>query len=570
MRTSGILVLAALLAAPGCGDATGPRPRSEAAVSPGVLRLTDVSATCGVDFRHDAGMSGRRWAVEQLGAGGALFDADGDGDLDLLCLNGGPLPGSPAPKANVLFLNDGRGHFTRAAEIGDLADPEGYAVGCAVADVDADGDLDVLVTRFGEDALFLNEGPARFRRATDSGIEGGGWSASAAFGDLDGDGRPDLYVTRYLDWTLETHEACYRRELEIYCGPQQRAGLPDRVYRNLGGGRFRDVSAEWFASPCDGKGLAVAMGDADGDGDLDVYVANDQTPNFLWINDGRGRLEDVAVIAGVAVSRDGVAEAGMGVVFEDLDGDGDEDLAVTNFEDQTNSLYANEGGGFFLEVSWEAGLGFTTRGDLGWGVVAPDLDLDGRRDLVFANGHVYDNAGAIRDDSRWEQENRIFLGREGLRFVEPDPRPLPLALRRASRGLVTGDIDDDGDPDLVFFDLARAPQVIRNDTVGTTLLVNAIDARTGTPVIGAEVRIGSGGRESSGRVQGARSFLGHSDLRVAFGLAGAPVVDWIEIRWPDGTRHRREAVPANSLVTVDTTGVFTRRPLSGRPSGAGG
>lgn len=543
MSRSAALLLATGLLVVACGPSESTPTARKAAAAPRDERPTfiDRTSVAGLDFVHDSGKTGARYLLEMTGGGGALFDMDGDHDLDLLCINGGPLPGSENPKENALFRNLGQGRFERVENAGGLAAGEDYGQGCAVADIDADGDLDVLITNFGVDRLYLNDGQGRFEEKRDAGLGGAGWSASCAFGDLDGDDRPDLWITRYLSWSLAIHEPCFTRDVPIYCGPQPFAGVRDVVLRNRGDGRFEDVTERWVTPSPKGKGLGVAMADFDHDGDLDVYVANDQTPNNLFENDGRGRLEEIGDLAGVHVNRDGESEAGMGVAFADFDNDQREDVVVTNYQDQVNSVYRSEGDGLFREDSWEVGVGYPSRPMLGWGVGLFDFDNDGWKDLFVGNGHVDDTAHRLSDYGRYAQPD-TYLRNAGGRFEEAETVGLDIAC--VTRGVAFGDVDDDGDIDILCFDLDARPRLLVNETAGGHWLKVSPLTEQGAPALGARVVVDLGDSKISETVQAGTSYLTCSDPRLHFGLGQATAVESVTVHWLGGDTTRCGPVPA--------------------------
>ena len=364
-----LAVAAAAAACPGCNGESGTTAAGNPGRTPGHAAaprviFRDVAQERGVEFRHFTGFTGKRYIVEIMGSGAGFLDHDQDGDFDLYLLNGAPLPGTPKPAVsprNRLFRNDGLGSFTDATEAAALGD-EGYGMGMAVGDVENDGDPDLFLGNYGADLLLRNRGDGVFADVSAAaGIDIPEWSTSATFFDFDLDGDLDLYVAGYVDFDPGSFTPCKRGGIEVYCGPQAYGGICDRLLRNDGTGQFADVSRELGITDCAGKGLGVVAGDFEGDGDPDLYVANDGTANFLYINNpGEGeipRFTEEAIYYGVAFGYDAVAEAGMGTDMGDYDGDLDLDITVTNLEAQTNSLYRNDGGAAAMEVSYGSGLG---------------------------------------------------------------------------------------------------------------------------------------------------------------------------------------------------------------------
>ena len=361
------------------------------------LRFVDASARSGLDFRLVSGSVEKPYILESMTGGVGFIDYDNDGWLDVYLVNGGSLESlqRTAPKAsNRLFRNQGDGTFadvTESAGVGDRA----WGMGVAVADVDNNGYDDLYVTNYGPNRLYLNLGGNSFRESAGaSGVAGNAWSSSAAFGDYDLDGDVDLYVTNYLEFDPnalpDDSQLCRYRGIRVQCGPRGMVATGDRFFENLGNGRFADASAaSGIGAVADAYGLGVIWADYDNDGDQDIYVANDSTANFLFQNNGDETFSEVALLAGVALSANGSEQAGMGVDFGDYDNDGLLDLAVTNFSDDYNALYRNEGAGLFLDVSYKAGLAEPTWAKLSWGIQFADLDLDGDLDIVIADGHVY-------------------------------------------------------------------------------------------------------------------------------------------------------------------------------------
>ncbi|MCI0345212.1 MAG: VCBS repeat-containing protein, partial [Chloroflexi bacterium] len=362
------------------------------------------------------------YMVETVCGGVVIFDYDGDGDHDLFFVDGGALPGYVGePPRSRLLRNDG----DRFVDVTETAGVRVAVYGCggAAGDTNADGHLDLLVTAFGSELLFENQGDGTFREiAAQAGLGDPSWSASAAFADTDRDGDLDLYVTEYVDFTIENHRVCRKGSggVEAYCQPDAYRPLADRFFRNQGDGRFQEATAAaGLALARPGAGLGVVFTDADADGWPDLYVANDQDPNHLFVNLGDGTFEDRSLLSGTAVNERGEAEAGMGVDAADYDGDGRFDLVVTNFEGESNGLYRNLGGGLFLDARFAAGIAEPSVPMLAFGVDFADFDHDGDLDLVIANGHVHDNAAEIQPTSRYAQRNQLFenLGNGGFREV---------------------------------------------------------------------------------------------------------------------------------------------------------
>jgi hypothetical protein len=469
-RTAAPLLLALAL---GCGrDAD---TASEAPAAPGSAPLPaagspdrsgaaggwfrDVSAASGLRFTHEAGKTDQKHLPETMGAGAALCDLDGDGDLDIYLVQGGPLPGredgAPRP-TNRLFLNDGSGRFEDATLRSGDAAHAGYGMGVAAADVDGDGDLDLYVTNLGPDVLLLNDGRARFTEATAAaGLGDPRWTTAAAFFDADGDGDADLYVAGYVQVDLDEAPWCGDRKpgWRSYCHPDVFPGLPDRFYRNRGDGTFEDrtVAAGLHTPEQPGKGLGVLACDVDADGDLDLYVANDSVENRLWLNGGDGRFTDATLVSGTGVDGSGRTEAGMGLASGDVDGDGDPDLFVTNFDDESNTLYRNDGQALFSDVTIRAGLEGPSRLPVGFGTVLEDLDDDGDLDLAVTNGHIIDNIELYHDGKSWKQTSQVFANDGAGRFVDRTAHAGDLSRRPlVGRGLYAGDLDRDGDLDLLL------------------------------------------------------------------------------------------------------------------------
>lgn len=506
-------------------------------------------------FLHSSGATGRRYLVETMGSGLAWVDLDRDGDLDLLLLDGGPLESEPrrtaAPRSRLL-RNDGRGGFTDVTDESGIVLPD-YAMGCAVGDVDGDGDPDLFVSCFGRDRLLLNEGGLRFRDGTEAaGLGDEGWGASAAFADLDGDGDLDLFVTRYLDFTVATHRECsLGRGIPTYCSPAAYDGVPDLLYRNDGAGRFEEVGATVGVGARSGRGLGVWLGDLDGDLDVDIYVANDGEENALFRNRGDGTFEDDSLISGAGYDANGAAEAGMGIAAGDVDGDARVDLLVTHLSSETNTLYLAEGGGFYRDATRARGLAAPSLPMTGFGTALADFDRDGHLDLVVANGHVIDNIHEFGDLFDYRQRDQLFRGGP-TRFEEPAGWLSGDLLPGVGRGLAVGDADGDGDLDWLVSQCDGPAVLYRSNGAGAGhWLTIRLEARgLGRVVAGARVEVHGERRRWVHALGSGGSYLTATEPEATFGLGADPGPVTVIVHWPDGSRVERAAVEVDRVLVL--------------------
>ena len=517
------------------------------------VRFTDATVELGIQFRHTNGESGQKYFIEPIGSGVALFDFDNDSDLDLYLVNGSDLPGaiSPMPPTNVLYRNDGDifTDVTVEASVGDT----GYGLGCCVGDYNNDGFTDLYVTNYGANVLYHNNGDGTFTDVTESAEVGGNqFSSGCAFVDLDADGYLDLYVVNYVQFDLETNPECTRQGVRTYCTPEALQGAADILYRNNGDRTFTDVTAKAGISGANGKGLGIVCGDIDNDGDLDIFVANDTTPNFLYRNDSDTAIQmtEDALFAGVALSEEGRAYSGMGANLGDFDNDGYLDIVITNFQDQTNSLYHNAQSGFFNEVSFAKGIGERSLRYLAWGVDFVDFNNDGWLDLFVANGHLDDNVAEIDPIGTYAQPNQLFLSNGGINFVESVD--VAIANRKVSRGTAFGDIDSDGDVDIVVSNLKDAPTILRNDSdnISRWLSVKLVGTHCNRDAIGARVTLVSGGSTQIREVKSGSGYLSQNDLRLHFGLGDATRVDKLTVRWLCGKVQTLQDVETNRVIVI--------------------
>jgi hypothetical protein len=444
-----------------------------------------------------------------------------------------------------------------------------YGMGACAGDYDNDGLVDLYVTNLGPNVLYRNAGDGRFIDVTRAAHVGAAsWSTGCAFGDLDRDGVLDLFVTNYVDADAKHNPFCGNAKLRtrFYCHPLNYQPLPNVVYRNNGNGSFADVTGSSGVGKLRGNGLGVIIADLDDDRSPEVFVANDGMPNFLFRSTGSWRFAEVALRAGVAVAIDGVARAGMGVDTGDYDDDGIIDLVVTNLDLEMNSLYRGLGDLVFAYTTTETGIGAATRPFVGFGAVFLDVDNDTRLDLAFGNGHIMDNAPQFRSGATYAQRNLLFRNTGGARpFVEVGASAGPgFSLVKVSRGLVAGDIDNDGDLDLLVTNNGQTADLLRNDSRDTNaLLVRTVGTQSNRDGIGARVRLTTGAHTQIRDVKAGSSYLGQNDMRLHFGLGSAAAAERLEVQWPSGQTDVVQHVAANQILTIkEGQGVVSRTPFT--------
>jgi hypothetical protein len=575
-------LLLALLA-PACGPARGPGDAPAAAGAPAAgdaesTRFEDATAATGIVFRHVNGATGQKYMLETLGSGVCAFDYDRDGRQDLYFVQSGALPGfkPSGTSRSALYRNLGGGRFADVTDAARVGGPERYGFGCSAADVDGDGDRDLYVTYYGPNVLYRNNGDGTFTDVTEAaGVGDPRYSTSAGFADADGDGDLDLYVANYVDFDLRNNLYCgeNRPGYRTVCHPRNFDSQPDVLYRNRGDGTFEDVSERAGVVDRTGKGLGVVWSDFDGDGDQDIYVANDDTPNFLWKNRGDGTFEEVGDLAGVSLSEDGLPQAGMGTDMADYDNDGRLDIIVTNLAEETNELYHNDGGGAFSDRTFTSGIGPPSLLDVGFGTFFFDPDDDGDLDLFVANGHITDNIALYSDTITFEQPARLYSNLGDGRFALASPPPgVPLRRAYVGRGAIPFDIDDDGDEDVVLAQNDRPAVVLRNlgPRRGHWLTVTLEGRPPDRDAIGAQVTIETGAARRIRYARTAVSYLSQGDRRLHFGLGAAAGVDRAVVRWP-GRRGFAEEFTGLSVDRFVTLEQGKGRRLAGRVdlSGAG-
>ena len=561
-----LLICFLCLACNSTEEAAPPAPLQHAAPAASSLYFVEVASAVGLTWQHENGRSPQRYFPETMGGGGAFFDYDGDGDLDVYAVNGAFIAADPrdAAPVNSLFLNDGQRFVSVAAGV---AHP-GVGMGVAAADYDSDGDLDLYLTNFGPNALFRNDDGHFAEIGRHTGVADARWGTSCAFADYDRDGDLDLYVANYVAYdpaAARADQVPYMASYESYGGqapvgyphPDNFQGQADLFYRNDGAGRFVDVSAGAGIADASGKGLGVVFGDYDSDGWPDIYVANDAVRNFLYHNNRDGTFAERAGLAGVAYGQDGQMEAGMGVDWGDYNGDGVLDLTVTNFQAEPNALYRGEGS-FFSVATFAAGIGLPSLPFLGFGTQFFDPDLDGDLDLFAANGHVLDNVRDIDQSTSYGQRNLLFRN-DGGRFAEISTAAGPgFSLERVSRGSATGDYDGDGDPDLLVFNSGQPLSLLRNDQgeANHWITIRLVGTNGNPNGIGARLTATSGGLVQTRELRGSRSYLSQSQLHICLGLGKRPQLDALEVRWPSGRTERFGPFAANQdIALVEGEGV---------------
>ena len=518
-----------------------------------ILALPAHETPAGVAFVHQHSPTTQKYLIETMGGGVALLDYNNDKRLDLFFVNGGKLNDPqtlPADYArtdpqywNRLYRQNPDGSFTDVtAEAGLSKAGNNYGMGVAVGDYDNDGFPDLYVTNFGSNVLYRNNGDGTFTDVTsEAGVAAGGWSVSAGFLDYDNDGRLDLFVSRYLDWNFDRNVLC-GTPFHTYCPPTRYQGTANVLFHNEGNGRFRDVSVLSGIASVKGKGMGVAFNDYDGDGFADIFVSNDGMEQYLFRNRGDGRFEELALEAGVAFADDGKSFSGMGVSFADYDNDGRPDIAVTNLALEKYALYRNEGSRFSY-ASLRTGLAGVAARSSGWGVGLYDFDNDGWKDLFVAQSHVLDNVERVHSGLRYRERPALYRYANG-RFERFDIAKMPPV---AGRGAAFGDINNDGAIDSVIAVLGGQPLVYFNrPNANHWLILELVGRRSNRSGIGATVRVGNQWAYTTT----TGSYLSASDSRVHFGLGKESRVT-VEILWPSRKRQTVRDVAANQILTVE-------------------
>ena len=529
---------------------------------PPAIAFAEKAAAVGIDFTHVTGAAGKKWMPETMGGGVAVLDYDGDGRPDLLFVSGACWPGDPRAAAQksslALYRNEGNGadglprfrNVTREAGLEKVF----YGMGASVGDYDNDGRPDVYVTALGGNHLFHNRGGRFEDVATAAGVADSGWGTSSAWFDYDGDGLLDLYVGRYVDWSPAKDLFCtLDGKTKSYCTPERYPGTSSHLYRNLGNGRFEDVTRRAGVFNENQKALGVAPWDYDGDGRVDLFVSNDTAPNNLFHNKGDGTFEDVGIPTGIAVDEAGRARGAMGVAWADTKNGKGAAVAIGNFSNELKSLYWTDSGEVFLDESPGSGVGASSFLDLTFGVLFLDADLDGRMDLLLANGHVEPTVQEVQKDVTYRQAPVLYRNAGNGRFTPLGERSGDLAQPLVARGAAYADLDGDGDLDLILVENGGPARVYLNPTNAPAQSVRVRLVGTGKSnrdAVGARVTARIGDRSLAQQVSGGQSYLSASEKTLTFGLGAAAKIDKLEIRWPDGATQTLENVPGGARLVI--------------------
>lgn len=526
-----------------------------------IPQLVDVYKQTKINFTHTSAPE-KKYIVESMSGGVLLIDYDRDGWLDIYFTNAPTVEMAlkKEKSKSLLYRNKGDGTFTDVTDKAGVGFP-GYAMGGAVGDYNNDGFPDMYITCLGGNVLYKNNGDGTFSDETKkAGVADGRWSAGAAFGDLDGDGFLDLVVANYVDFNLNdlpgfgSLPTCKFRGVDVQCGPRGLKGAGDSLFKNNGDGTFTDVTKKAGMTDPDGYyGMQPVLSDFAGTGRPDIYIANDSTPNFFYQNKGGGNFEEIGLLSGTGVSGDGSEQGSMGVAVGDYLHSGNMAIYVTNFADEYNTLYSNNGKYDFADVSFAAKVAQATRPYVGWGTGFFDLDNDTWLDLFVVNGHVYPQMDQLSSGLGYKQGKLLFVNNGDGTFCDSTKQGgAALSELRVSRGAAFGDIDNDGNVDIVVEDLDSSPMILRNEGDKTNHWITLeLGAKQGNPLaIGARIKATTGKVTQTEEIRSGASYLSQNDLRVHFGLGKATKVDLIEIRWNSGKTEIIKDVPADKFYAV--------------------
>ncbi|MFM7318792.1 MAG: FG-GAP repeat domain-containing protein [bacterium] len=524
---------------------------------PGPIFFTDVTDNSGVNFIHFSGNTPEKPVPTANGSGLAIFDFDSDGLMDIFFAQSTHLPvDSKAGRTGKLFRNLGEMKFKDVTETSGLGANTFFTHAAIAADVDNDGDPDLYLCNFGKNALFRNDGKGKFTDISgESSSDIEAWSSSAAFLDYDGDGFLDIYISTYADWKFpEDNKFCgdAQKKVRLYCDPKELRPDRDYLLKNMGNCKFRDMTEVAGILRRDGHGFGVITADFNSDHLTDIYVANDQDSNFLFMNRGNGKFEDVTAFAGASLDSRGHAQAGMGVDAEDFDGDGLPEIIVTNFANEPNTLYKNLGKGLFMDVTSASGLLAPSLPYVGWGASMADFDLDGWPDLFVANGHLDDNRGELGEDAPQPQPALLFHNLGGRRFEDVGKSAGSyFQQNHVGRGVGWGDLDNDGDIDVVVSHKDGKPSILRNDSQRKGrhwVRLELVGSISNRDAIGARVELNLGERKLTRLRKGGCGLMSTHDARLTIGVDAAPEIKSIRVIWPTGKESLIENVKSDTVI----------------------
>ena len=526
-----------------------------------VPHLEDITAKTGITFQHTADPS-KKYIVESMSGGVILFDYDRDGWLDIYFTNAPTVAMAVKGQTSkgALYHNNHDGTFSDVTAKAGLSTPC-FAMGGAAGDYNNDGWPDLYVTCLGGNVLYKNNGDGTFTDATaKAGVADGRWSAGAAFGDYDGDGFLDLMVSNYVDFHLDdlpgfgTAPNCKYRGIDVQCGPRGLKGAGDSLFHNNGDGTFTDVSKSAGVSDPNGYyGMGVVWADFNNSGRPDIYIANDSTPSFLYKNLGNGKFKEIGLESGTAVSQDGSEQASMGIAIGDYNHTGRPSIYTTNFSDEYDDLYRNDGNWNFTDVSYQSGIALPSLPHVKWGTAFADFDNDGWLDLIAVSGHVYPQVDSLPSGGGYREPKLLHLNQADGTFCDAsDLAGLALQERHVSRGLAVGDLFNDGNVDIVVGDLDGAPMILKNQGVSGRHWASfeLAGTKSNRMAIGARVKVVAGGITQTDEVHSGGSYLSQNDTRLHFGLGSAKTIDRIEIRWPSGAVETLTALAADQFYSV--------------------
>jgi hypothetical protein len=535
--------------------------RGPSSTPPLAIHLVDVAERAGITVLNISGEQKKDFLLEVVGNGAAWLDYNNDGLMDLLVVNGSTLEhlkmgGDPIA---TLYKNNGDGTFTDVtAQSGILA--RGWGMGVCVADYDNNGTEDVYITGFGSSVLFRNNGDGTFTNVTmQSGARVAGWSTGCAFGDYDRDGYVDLYVARYVAFDpaktpRPSHGSfCQYMGMDVLCGPRGLHGEADVLLHNNRDGTFSDVTEKAGIRDPGYYGFGVVFSDLDNDGWPDIYVANDSTPNFLFHNNKDGTFTEIGLEVGAALSEDGAAQAGMGVDVGDYKNDGNFSIFVTNFSQDYNTLYANNGNGTFHDESYPSGLAAPSLPYMGWGTGFVDLGNNGFLDLFVANGHIYPQIDQYPLGSKFLERKQLFHNQGNGHFRDvTDEIGSGLLIEKSSRGVAFGDYHNDGNMDILIVNLNDRPTLLRNDGGNRKhwVTLRLVGTKSNRDAIGARVRLSSGRLAQSAEVRSGGSFMSNNDVRLHFGLGREKRIESLEVRWPSGLVEKFVDLRADQFLRI--------------------